>query len=432
VRRVSGSRWSLVVASVAALVGGCTLGPPPGYSSGDSWSFPLVGPLENGNLVVPVKVHDRGPYLFVIDPDAPRSSVDAALDSELDLYSKMGGEYPDESDVLRRVRFAEVLRIQIGTLTVRNRRFWVHAVGTYNVAGRQIRGVIGKDLLADSLVFGFDRDLGLGYLATQKGFKPPAGAIRFGYYLDKYNSGRRIVDARLDGKVIKLHIDLGEVASQVREKLWPRYGLEREPIKRALIDEMGTVRTVDTGAHAGLLEIGDASARNILVVPYRDRRIRTVDLDGTVGLGFFEGYSVWHNYDDHTITLVPRRTDDVSRQRMERWGWEALAGCAAPGCAHVELIEEPVEPGMEDRPQPPPLLVIDREASAQDVAIELMIEARGGSVDLPRLIVSIPAGTQQFTQPLGVEFRGATLAVVDINPYPRACRTERPCIYTLP
>lgn len=393
----------------------------------------MVGPLENGILIVPVKIHDRGPYLFVVDPDAPVSSVDAALDSELQLYSKLGGEYPDESDVMRNVRRAEVLRLEIGTLKVRNRRFWVHPVGTYNVSGRQIRGVIGRDILADSLVFGFDRDLGMAYLATQKGFITPPGAKRFRYRLLKGGAPehRHLVDARLDGKPIRLHVDLGEIASQVREKHWRKYELESVPLQRALIDEAGTVRVVDHGAHAGRLEVGEVGANNVLFVPHDDRRWRDTDLDGTIGLGFFEGYSVWSNFDDHTITVVPRRTDDVTRQRLARWGWDALAGCADPGCARAELLEEPFEEGA---PRTPPLLLIERDPSVTDVAMEVLIEARGsaGPTDLPRIVASFPVGTLRMTEKLDGAYRDVTFAVVDISPFPRGCRADKACAYTLP
>jgi hypothetical protein len=420
-----------VVVVFCLAIAGCTLGPPPGFSEGESWSFPLVGPLENGTLVVPVEIQDHGPYLFVIDPDSPVSSIDMALDSELQLYSKLGGEVADESDRLRRVKRAEVLHMKIGTLTVRNRTFWVLPVGTFNFAGRQIRGVIGRDILADSLVFGFDRDLGIGYLATQKGFSPPPGATRFGYSLLRRGDGmyRKLVDAQVNGKPAKLHVDLGEVASQIWEHRWGRYGLERHPVKRALIDELGTVRTVDAAAHAGV-RISDIETSNVLFVPYGDRRRRDVELDGTIGLGFFTGYSVWNNFDDHTITMVPRRTDDVSRERMARWSWPVLDRCKDPGCTRAEVIEEPVEPGST-APTSPPLLLIERDAATLDVALEVMLAPRGGVDRLPRLVVAFPKGAQRLTRPLDASYRGVTFEVVDISPYPRACRDDKPCVYTL-
>ena len=409
----------------------CTIGAPPGFSSGDSWSVPVVGPLENGVLVVPVMIHEHGPYLFAIDTDAPTSSLDAALDSELGLHSRLGGEWPDESDVARRIRWAEVLRMSIGTLRVRKLDFMVMPVGTFNQAGRQIRGVIGRDILADSLVFGFDRDLGMAYLATKQGFTAPAGAVRFEYDLLKHGAGmhRHLVTARINGHALRLHVDLGEVASQLRPGRFATAGLEAQPLTRTLVDEYGTTRAIERGAVAAEVEVAGARAHSVLFVPYGDRRWREVDLDGTLGLGFFEDYAVWNDFDDHVVHLVPRTHDDVTAQRLARWGWAALAGCANPGCARAEVIEAPSEDGA---PAEPPLLMVERDPSTLDVAIELTLEARladGRPAGLPLLVASFPAKVQRATRPLDASFRGLSFAVVDLSPYPRACAGERACIY---
>src|SRR4051812_1080712 len=45
------------LAAVTIALAGCTVGAPPGFSGGDRWTFPLVGPLEDGLLVTPVSVH---------------------------------------------------------------------------------------------------------------------------------------------------------------------------------------------------------------------------------------------------------------------------------------------------------------------------------------------------------------------------------------
>ena len=46
--------------AVALAAGACVSGAPPGFSGGDSWAFPLVGPLEGGLLITPV-FEDREP-----------------------------------------------------------------------------------------------------------------------------------------------------------------------------------------------------------------------------------------------------------------------------------------------------------------------------------------------------------------------------------
>lgn len=464
---------ALALASpLAATLAGCTLGAPPGFSSGDSWSFPLVGSLEGGQLVAPVKLHDQGPYLFIIDPDAPYSIVDGALANELDLRTAIGPQFLDESDTLRTTKTAEVLKIQLGTLTVKTRTFLLSDIGAYNTGGRQVRGVIGRDLLADSLVYGFDRDRAMGFLATQKGFQPPGDAVVVSYELRKNRvpSGihvvsRRLVDATIGGKTFTLHADLGEVPSQLRTKHWASAGLATIAVKRAMTDEVGTRREIDQGGVAGQVALGAATARDVLFVPYADKRWDELDVDGTLGLGFFAGYTVWTNFDDSVMYLAPRTDADLTAERISRWGSDVLAGCKDPACTRAALLEP--EPAPADAlPEPPPappaspdgtpaagapaapagavatrpaptmpaILQVERDAAVADVAFEVVLEARaqnGTPAGLPLVVATFPAGTTQVTQKLDDAYRATVWKVVDVSPFPRACPKDGACVYQL-
>ncbi|HEX2685222.1 MAG TPA: aspartyl protease family protein, partial [Kofleriaceae bacterium] len=163
------------------LVAGCTVGPPPGFSGGDHWTFPLVGPLEDGLLVVPVSVHGHGPYLFAIDPDANVTEVDKQLVEDAGLRMGSGPHRIDETDTGQIRFYAELLDLKIANLTVDRRDAMVFPVGLYDTEGRHLSGILGRDVLADSLVFGFDRDQGIATLSTVKTFRPPpdAGAIKY-------------------------------------------------------------------------------------------------------------------------------------------------------------------------------------------------------------------------------------------------------------
>ncbi len=350
--------------ALAAPLGSCTIGAPPGFSSGDSWSFPLAGALEGGQLLAPVIIHDKGPYLFVIDPDAPHSILDGALASELELRTAIGPKFLDETDTQRTSKTAEVLRIKLGTLTVKTRTFFLSNIGAYNTGGRQVRGVIGRDILADSLVFGFDRDRSMGYLATQKGFQVPPDAVAISYELRRnrvptgiHIISRRMVNATIGGATFKLHVDLGDVPSQLREQKWAAAQLAPIAVQRTLTDEVGTRREVDRGAVASSVQLGAATARDVLFIPYGDKRWDEIHIDGTLGLGFFAGYTVWTNFDDNVMSLVPRATADLTTERVGRWGSAALSACADPACSRAALLapEEPTStapaPGM--RPMRP-------------------------------------------------------------------------------
>jgi len=98
-----GSRSRRNAALAALVLGGCAVGAPTGFSSGDQWTVPLVGPLENGVLLVPVYIgkENAGPYLFAIDPDATVSAVDDKIVSEAHLRSGQGPrlERPDDRQI---------------------------------------------------------------------------------------------------------------------------------------------------------------------------------------------------------------------------------------------------------------------------------------------------------------------------------------------
>ncbi len=444
----------LVVGFLA--MGGCTIGAPPGFSKGDSWSAPLVGPLEGGTLVVPVMIHDHGPYLFGVDPDAPISHIDVALASELGLRTGIGPEFVDEADKSRTTQTAEVLRLSIGTLSVRSRTFFASSVGTFNTAGRQIRGLIGRDILSESLVFGFDRDRGMLYIATQKGFTKPEGAITIGY--DRLKTrlasqispvSRRLSTVQIGDKKVPMHIDLGDATSQLRDGIWAEAGLERIDLGRAVVDEVGTRRETKIAGVAGTVRLGDASATGILFVPYADKRWDELALGGSIGLNFFHGYAVWMNLDDDQLHLVPRGGADQTQARIDRWNSQVLSACSVPACTMAELLEpqaeqpDPAAPAGGDvsdedlrkraPPPPRPILHVARTAEVTALDIEVTLEARGtdGAVGLQRLVAVFPAGTTDVTMPLDSAYSGATFAVVDVSPFVRACGGSGACLYAI-
>jgi hypothetical protein len=459
--------------AVAVAVAGCSLGAPPGFSGGDSWTFPLVGPLEDTLLVVPVFVNDKGPYLMAIDPDAPISAVDQALVNELDLRTTVGGKILDETDTNRQTMTAEVRAFQIGDLTVRSRYPVVMKVGSFAIAGRHMRGVLGRDVIADSLVFGFDRDKGVGYLATQKGFTPPADATVIGYDLlsnrlpvDIQPVGRRIAKVQIDGKSFDLHLDLGAVTSSLRPNLWGKAGLTAVAMETDVRDEAGTVRHYKEAAVGNQVVAGGVSAGGVLFVPFGDKRWEDEFIDGTLGLNFFKLLNVRANWDAEKVYVIPR--GDVvttAAERVKRWRNATLDGCAHLGCVEVGMIEPeaapapatpapatpepaPAAPGASAAPGaagPPgaggapaimprparPVLTVTRDESAKGVDLEVTIgalAANGQPLDLPRLVVNLPTGVDRLSNQLDPTYGGTKLVVLDVSPFPRQCPRGGGCI----
>lgn len=429
------------------VMAGCAIGAPPGFSDGNAWEFPLVGALEGGPLIVPVKVHGKGPYLFVIDPDSPISQVDQGLVEELDLLTVQGPEFVSEQDESKPTFVAEVLRIELGNLTVRSLNCLVMRNGTFHTAGREVRGALGRDVIRDSLAFGFDRDRAMGYLATQEGFRAPEGAIVVGYSTRLTNDApsdiapvpRRLVDVQVNERTFAVHLDLGEGASQLRRSAWAGAGLEARPVRRELVDETGSMRTVQEGAIAREVRLGDARAADVLFVPYDDRRWYERHIAGTIGLDFLDGHVTWVNWHRQRVFLTPR-TAIAPAERIGRWG-AAFAGCPTVGCVAVAL-QLPSRSGLPEAtpdadgvmrvvPQPP-VLSVTRGDAVLDTAIEVMIEARAANgAPLPHVVAIVPAGARMAQPALEPRYIGATLAVVDVTPFARRCEDARGCAYLL-
>src|ERR1700691_1300668 len=148
-------------AGVLLLLGGCVFGAPPGFPSGETWTFPLVDSLADGRLLTPVRIEGQGPYLFELDPSAAITTVDAEIVARANLDGVFSYAMSD----------VEIGDLELGTVGVA-----VVPQHAFDADGRRIWGVSGSNVIADSLVFGFDRDRAVACLATKDAFHVPAGA----------------------------------------------------------------------------------------------------------------------------------------------------------------------------------------------------------------------------------------------------------------
>jgi hypothetical protein len=422
----------LISIGVAIGLQACAMGAPPGFSSGNHWEFPLVGPLEEGVLLTPVMINDKGPFLMLIDPDAPRSIVDEGIVSQLDLYGGIGPKVLDESDTHRSSRMAEVRSFQLGNLTVRRRDVFVSKVGAFNVSGRQVRGVIGRDIISDSLVFSFDRSLGVGYLSTQDGFVAPANARRLSYHLLSNRLpeavspvSRRVAKVSIGGAAMLLHIDLGAATSQLRPGRWSAAKLTPVPVATTLVDEVGTARRAERSGVAAVVSGGGILANHLRFAPYDDRRWDELDIDGTVGLAFFRGYNVFASWDQQVIYAVPRAgAVTATHARIARWKSSVVAACAHRGCVDVQVESE----GDSVK------VAVQRDVSAAQINLELLlltVPAQGVGIapDLAPIVVNLPAGVDRVEGLLDSSYQGLLLQVADLSPFPRTCPSEAGCMY---
>lgn len=416
----------------------CTSGAPPGFSggaAGDRWTLPLVGPLEDGLLITAVTINTHGPYLFAIDPDAPMSIVDASVVKAADLRTFEGPKRLDESDTQQVRIYAELVGLEIGSLIVERRDAVIVRSGAFDAAGRRIAGVLGRDVLADSLAWGFDRDHGLVYLTTQKAFKPPPDAATIVYAeLDSrilnakvVPPPRRLVDATVNGEQVVLHVDLGAPASQLRDDLWEQAKLQPREVRTVVVDEVGQGRLVTKASEPAQVEMGGVTSDRVAFIPYGDKRWPSEELAGTLGLGFFARHDVWQSWHTKQYFVVPRQ-DVPAKTRIDRWDSAVLSRCPNVGCVTVRVIDPLAGKQIEEGKQHPGLVMsVTRDEIAGGMDLEVTLEA-AGQATLPRLLVNMPGHVDKLLYQLPATFLGTTLTVVDASPFPRDCPTPNGCI----
>jgi len=440
------ARW-VGETAIAVVLAACSTGAPPGFSAGETWTAPLVGPLEDSLLFVPVMIGDHGPYLFAIDPDANVSIVDDAIVAAAGLRTGEGPHMLDEEDREQPRIYAEVLELQVGSLAIHrtsNASAVVVKTGGYDRDGRHIHGVLGRDVIADSLVFGFDRDHGVAMWMTQGAFakshgKDAATAI----HLEALSSSienvevapvpRRLVKARIGGKPFTLHFDLGAVESQLRARAWPAAGIASEPVTSYTLDETGTAHAVDHRGYAARVEVAGVGTDHVLVYPYADKRWPAQDLDGTYALDALAPYAVMVDW-DHAVAYVKQRglLAQGAIGRIGRWSPAQLGGCAKPVCVDVK-VTDPLDGVPADQvPSVHPGLVASfaRPETATAAAIEALVAVTPpvGGKPLPWLVVAFPERASRVISHLSADYVGATYAVVDVDPFPRACPSDDGCV----
>lgn len=405
------------------LVSGCAIGAPPGFSSGDRWVFPLLDPLDDGRLVTPLYVEGQGPYLVVLDPDAPITTLDNEVLGRAGFRARGGPRAIDEQDVSHPTFYTTATNLRLGDLAISERTVRAGTNGAFNSERRRIYGVIGRDVIADSIVFGFDRERGIAWLETQQAFKPPPEAQVLEYFKGSRRRPdlvvRRLVTANLDGASYDMHLDLVNEVSQLREEHWKDAKLQPTAWKRTLVDEVGSHREVQTAGIADRVTAGGVTREHLGFVAYGDRRWNYGELEGALGLDFFRPFSVVADWHHERYYLTPRRDGALeTSSRLARWGTQIPPSCRATGCATLSITS-----GSQQL-----IAEVKRDPAAAGLGLEVTFGATStAGAELPRLTVSLPPGADRFEAPLEARYDGATVHVLDVSPYPFNCDA---CIVT--
>lgn len=382
------------------LLPACVLGAPPGFSPGESWTFPLVDPLAHEPLITPVMIGGKGPFLFIIDPDA-FTGIDVGFLSAIPAFGN-GPSYPPLSDV------------QIGSLHVDSLPFIAREMHTFDTAGRRIAGVIGKELITSALVLGFDRDRGIAWLATPKHATIPAGARSLEYWEgpspDRTAPRDRgpYVTGAIDGREQNLHVDLGRTSNMLRTDRWDGLVVHDEP--RTIALERGERLETTRVATAKHVTAGPSDHQierfGVTFAPFVDSNYLAEERAATIGLDFFWDFAVAVSFDAHRIYVAPR-TPVAPGPRIARWELP----CKHTGCATLALRGKDLEITPEHAP----------------VQLVLRATAHDGS-PLPALEVNLDSGAEHVAVALDDTYTDAVLEVTDVSPFPRTCADAKQCV----
>ncbi|MDB4958610.1 MAG: hypothetical protein JWO36_6179 [Myxococcales bacterium] len=416
------------------LASGCAIGAPPGFSPGDTWTLPLVDPLADGKLVTPVYVEGRGPYLFAIDPDAPMSMVDGSVIAEGQFRAHLGPRVTDEHDVTHPTFYAQLTNLAVGDLRVSLDTVRVSEEHAFDTARRRIHGILGRDVIADSLVFGFDRERGVAWLQTQEAFHAPAGAQVLSYFKGTRGHAdlvtRRLVTADVDGQSYDLHLDLGDTPSQLRHEHWAAAKLQPLEWNATLVDEVGSHRAVSQDGIAERVTAGSVTRERIGFMPYDDRRWEYGQLEGTLGLDFFRPFSVSADWHHQNYYLVPRDANQA-QARLARWGTSLTSRCHDVGCITISASRVVAAPMTENavvdtksrETKPTAIAHVTRDPGTTSIPLQVIVSATSASgAKLPPLYINLPPGVDELAAPVEPRFADAQFTVIDLSPFPYDCR----------
>ena len=305
------------------------------------------------------------------------------------------------------VRSFEVLAMASGDLHLRN----VDLIGVRHDSlrreGRPIAGLIGADLLSNSLVVDVDRDAGVVRLRVA-GTRPPRVAPGGGdVQATTYVGGDLVVPVLLDGHTVRLALRMAAPRTAVWPQLLGPLAPASAPTREVVVDDTGTAATVDVAHVARTVRVDGVTVRDLPIATFDNQRYRYPVYDGVLGEDILSRYHVVVDKHHGVVELAPRATDvaDGRRGRLLRWG-DTFAACADDGCAAIRVAT-----GVA-------MVAADPHARADHYRVVLeAVDAAGRPVAAP--LVPVTVGRAPVRIPLVGPLAAATdLRVVDAAPAP--------------
>ncbi len=399
---------ALGVASVTAACGATT---PVWYENDDgktTWTLPLVDPLADAELVVPVFIENKGPYLFLIDPDATRTIIDRGVAEALDLYPKDYVRLLNQRDKTVPRRVFEVLEFRTGDLRAKKFDVIAAPAGTLGRGQRSLHGIIGSDLLSRTIVVQVDRDAGVVRLSLTGHEQLPAGA--HAVQADLHRGTLRIAATVQGRREVDLIVNLARRTSSLRRSIMDELDLPVQPVREEVVDDTGDHVFANARAEVSPLAFNGFRVERASFVNYVDKREPfDITYHGELGQNVLSRFQVVVDRNNERLWLAPRNGDLAAgaATRLARWG-DAFTRCAATGCA--ALAFDPTTRSLQ--------VARDPAAPARyDVVIEAL-DAAGNPVPAPLLRATV--GDQPVAVPdvaVRAEYAGAVgFRVVDATP----------------
>jgi hypothetical protein len=371
---------------------------PIAIKSGTSWTVPLDHPLDQHSLVVQMTVDGKGPYPFLLDPLTPDSTIDRGVAEQIGLYSK--NTYTrilGQDDHTQPARIFEVITLDTGDLHAGPIKMTGVRPGSLSADGQPIAGIVGGDVLTNSLVIDVDRDSGVLRVAVAGHEHVPAGAERIrgrDYWRNL------LVPVRIDREHLWLAVKPSTSTTALWQAKLEQLPPARTPEKERVVDETGTVDTVDVAHVADALEVDGTTVPDVPVARYDDRRAREVDYDGVLGEDVLARYHVLLDLHHSNVWLAPRDADLATHRtdRLMRWG-DVFAKCAADGCATITTAGRSAE--------------VTASSAAKAASYQVVLEALDINGKPTGKLVVVAIGAHATAVPL----EGAsTYRVVDATP----------------
>ncbi|HJZ87693.1 MAG TPA: aspartyl protease family protein [Polyangia bacterium] len=380
---------------------GCVTGPPPDWSAGREWSFPILDPFDDTAVGTLGTIDGHGPYVWFFDTGSTFTTIDARVANELGLHALAAGRVSEAGGTTDRIGVisdGQVKQWRIGDLTVRDPSFVVTRSFRQSYRGYRVAGMFGLASIR-YLTIEIDPDAGRVRLAlpgvARVPAQPPAASV---YTAD----GQVVVKVEFKGGEKPFALDTGAAVSTVYPEVAQELKLGGDPGFHVQLRGLRSVINAQ-GAFVGAVRVGGADHPAVrFVAQPGDRQGEAV---GLLGQNFLSHFHVFLDMDEKRLVLAPRRRVGAA-SRVDRFG----ADVRCPGMTVLQCFEGgAIEEDEGSAPGRPAfhyeLAMHGSPPRAVELELELVDEGGLPVMSPFRFGVVLPGGDKPFASKVPLELR---------------------------